>query len=841
MPRENFTRRNRGLKMDVKGKSAGRNRIGSFTYRISDALRKRGGMAAFVIDLICVGCGYMFAQTHAVFGAYPFGIAFLCAARRDVLLIFAALIAGAARLGDTGYVYMVVYAIILILRLIISKPGERRFLPPSARFFGELPQLSVALSCVCGFALAVYQILVGGVETYSILFAVTTIVASTLLTFAYLGVTNEHLAPREVFSSRGPLPLHYPIFFQISACVLLFSAVYAMSPYELFGVSANSFAATVIALAAARRFGALRGGIAGLVVGAAVSPVTAPAIAIIGLLSGLLRRSGLFFTIGTACVCAIGYITWADGVSGFVSLAPEVVFAAALSWPLLLAVKRLSGEDDDIASPGAGAKAKKKAAAKTASATVHTSVREAKQAHIEGLADSLGRLSKVFYTLSDSSPLPGALDYRETLDGVCRKYCISCKKFDECWKRGDAGCAAAVRSISEKYGTMGVASLKELPEKLRGSCPCLEMLIADIATSLAMLDTGRRARDKSKLISLDYELISSLISEAAVADKLEAREDVKAGMELRRALRPLGIVSGDIAVYGQRRRSVIAGGIDWEGSGVAADDIRAVAETFCGCTLSNPGFEIEDGMITMQMSTVRRFSVEYARATAAKDGEESGDNSYFFENCEDYFYSLICDGMGSGREAARTSGLCGMFLEKMLGAGNPKSSSLKLLNHAMRNRGIECSSTIDLFEIDLLYGRGCFVKSGAAPSYVRRGERLFRIQSKTVPVGLLRALDAEQVRFDLTEGDVIVMLSDGVVQAGDDASWLCNLLSHGWVDDLNIMAQKILTEAKGHSERSDDITVSLVKVVPYRAKCESESEDASLKKVDMDNREAAAS
>ena len=89
-----------------------------------------------------------------------------------------------------------------------------------------------------------------------------------------------------------------------------------------------------------------------------------------------------------------------------------------------------------------------------------------------------------------------------------------------------------------------------------------------------------------------------------------------------------------------------------------------------------------------------------------------------FVSRKDYFYALISDGMGTGEDAAFTSELCSVFLEKMLGAGNSIETSLKMLNGFIRSKSRassagECSATVDLLELDLLTGSASFVKSGA--------------------------------------------------------------------------------------------------------------------------------
>lgn len=140
-------------------------------------------------------------------------------------------------------------------------------------------------------------------------------------------------------------------------------------------------------------------------------------------------------------------------------------------------------------------------------------------------------------------------------------------------------------------------------------------------------------------------------------------------------------------------------------------------------------------------------------------------------------------------------------------------TSLKLLNSLLRARGDECSATIDLLELDLIGGKVRLVKSGAAPSFVVRDGRLFRLQSKTVPIGILRALDAELINFEVVEGDRIIMLSDGVAKSFEDCPWLYELLGGELTlgTDADGIARAILKNAVENGA-CDDITAGVILV-----------------------------
>ena len=219
----------------------------------------------------------------------------------------------------------------------------------------------------------------------------------------------------------------------------------------------------------------------------------------------------------------------------------------------------------------------------------------------------------------------------------------------------------------------------------------------------------------------------------------------------------------------------------------------------------------------MSLTQARIYSVSRAVSVRTKKNESvSGDTTSVFENKNDYFYSIISDGMGSGRDAALCSKLCCVFLEKMLGCGNSKSVSVEMLNNFLRNNNTdaEAFTTIDLFEADLLSGKASFVKAGAPASFVVREGSLFKIESKTLPVGVTSEINAQEIKLGLKPDDMVVMISDGVAQSFDDGMWLADLLTGEKCSKMSIkeIADAIVERAVDHNPRPDDMTAVVMKM-----------------------------
>ena len=140
-----------------------------------------------------------------------------------------------------------------------------------------------------------------------------------------------------------------------------------------------------------------------------------------------------------------------------------------------------------------------------------------------------------------------------------------------------------------------------------------------------------------------------------------------------------------------------------------------------------------------------------------------GDRGVCFMAPDNSYYVILCDGMGTGQEAARLSGYAVRLLEKLLKMGLAPEAAMDLLNGNMILRGAGTFSTVDLLRLDLYTGVAHVYKWGAAPSLWREGGCVKKIGSPTPPpgVGLSEGELPEKFRLPMGEGQLLVMISDG--------------------------------------------------------------------------------
>ncbi len=201
----------------------------------------------------------------------------------------------------------------------------------------------------------------------------------------------------------------------------------------------------------------------------------------------------------------------------------------------------------------------------------------------------------------------------------------------------------------------------------------------------------------------------------------------------------------------------------------------------------------------------QQFQPELAVCSASRDGQ-NGDRCFWFAGVECKYYILLCDGMGTGAEAARDGKIAGNMLKKLLCAGYPPEYALRSVNSFCALQGRAGAVTIDLLELRLDTGRAALYKWGAAPSWlVHRGEPI-KIGTAAPPPGLSVTEGRETVeRLSLRKGEFLVLLSDG---AGGEESLRASL--EGRLDPPGEMAARILEGSQGES--NDDATVAVVRL-----------------------------
>lgn len=216
------------------------------------------------------------------------------------------------------------------------------------------------------------------------------------------------------------------------------------------------------------------------------------------------------------------------------------------------------------------------------------------------------------------------------------------------------------------------------------------------------------------------------------------------------------------------------------------------------------------------------FHILTGFAKATKETEKiSGDNYSFCETEQGKMAAILSDGMGSGEKASEESGKVIEMMERLMEAGFRKEAAVQIINGALAAGEQEQNmSTLDICELNLYTGACEFLKIGAACTYIKREHLVDRLSARNLPLGVFQQIEPETISRQLQDGDYIIMLSDGVLDAleqGIGEEILPELIGKISHTNPGEIAKQILNycihQSKGKIR--DDMTVLVIGIWQY--------------------------
>lgn len=199
----------------------------------------------------------------------------------------------------------------------------------------------------------------------------------------------------------------------------------------------------------------------------------------------------------------------------------------------------------------------------------------------------------------------------------------------------------------------------------------------------------------------------------------------------------------------------------------------------------------------------------------------SGDSHAFFHLKGGRLALVLSDGMGVGPRAALESGITISLLGHLLDSGFGQDLAIKTVNSILilRSPG-ESFATVDLAVVNVYTGQADFIKIGAVPTFLMRGTEVGLIKASSLPVGIVEDIEVASMSRKLQPGDVLVMVTDGVLDAyqgpEEREDWLAGVLrevAHLAPQQMAEIIMKLAqTSAGGAARAPDDMTVMVARL-----------------------------
>ena len=689
-----------------------------------------------------------------------------------------------AFLGGEGFFYLFGYVLLFSVRAWITGGKMDDSL---------LTRVTLSALFSCGVGLFIAFVI--GLSAKSVIAGASMGILTPLMTYLLCGfyvfssVTAENSlaeSRRRVYLEATEFALFYLFLFSLREVRVLF-----LSLPVLLTVPAMFFVA--------RHRGALYGAAVGLIGGMACpAPFSAPALAVGGFFAGLFFEYSLPVGVMVSFAAASGYSLYAEGLSSFASLTENYIWAAVFGYPILYllpsaGIHRVKGAPREI---------------------LHRETIRRTKHKLRRMSEAFSSLSEVFYTVSDTMKKPQLSESSRLISDCCSEICSRCVRSGVCWGEKRDYSAAATVTVASRLLEEGRISEEDFPRAFAEKCISLPNLARRINDRFSQMCGDYYKNNKTSLLAGEYSAVARLIR--STAGELDRELEYNPALEgrARRVLKQLGLSHRRVAIFGDRELRIDVYGVMLEKVTMASERIRRTFEEEFACRFEDPEFLMFEESVVLRMKRKRILALECAKSGCTKKGEViCGDSCLFFETEREYFYTLICDGMGSGREAAFTSRLSSIFIEKLMHCASPKNVTLDMLNTFLMAKTDETFTTVDLLEIDLYTAHANFIKAGAAPSYVLRRGALHKIESRTPPAGVLSRMCAEQTAFDLREGDFLILMSDGAEEGETRDGWLFSLLSGEEFSNAADLCERVFRTAREKADFRDDLSIAVIRIM----------------------------
>ncbi len=333
---------------------------------------------------------------------------------------------------------------------------------------------------------------------------------------------------------------------------------------------------------------------------------------------------------------------------------------------------------------------------------------------------------------------------------------------------------------------------------------------------LSAIEAQRRVSDVRGVVAGQFSGVSDILSDLSDEFKNTMRCDLDSSEKIISALSALGAIPVEcICLVSDGGRMSVELELSSKGdSKLSKGTIMREVSKCCGRRFDLPTVTCEGDRIRAALCEMPVYDVEIGSDQhIANNGRLCGDCLDYFNDGFGKTYALVCDGMGTGGRAAVDGNMAVSVMGRLLRSGLSADSSLQIVNSALMVKSEDESlSTLDLTGVDLYTGKVTLKKAGAPATFVRKNGRVTVREMPSLPVGILNGVKFSSDTVNLSSGDMVVMVSDGVITG--DEKWLEKLIRSWNEGSTQELARAVVDEAikrRGDSP-DDDITALAIRI-----------------------------
>jgi stage II sporulation protein E len=441
----------------------------------------------------------------------------------------------------------------------------------------------------------------------------------------------------------------------------------------------------------------------------------------------------------------------------------------------------------------------------------------------QALSNSFKQMEKQF----DEEQEEKEFDY--FLSNVTERTCQMCFKKEQCWSRNFDETYNLMKTVMTEYDEGHIPLSPRIGRELDNHCvkakKVQDAIYQELTFYQANLKLKKQVQESRRLVAEQLSGVSVVMEDFAKEIQRERENHQIQEEQIHHALQELGIDIENVEIYNLEQGNVdidmvtpYCGG-HGQGEKLIAPMLSDIlAETIIVQKEDCASFP--NGQCHVTFRSAKKFVIDTGVAHAAKGGGLiSGDSYSMIELGAGKYAVAISDGMGNGERAHYESSETLSLLQKILETGIDEQVAIKSVNSILSLRtDDEIFSTLDLAMIDLQDASSRFLKIGSTPSFIKRGDKVVKIEASNLPMGIFDDVDVDVVSEQLKAEDLLIMMSDGAFEGPKHVEnydlWMKRKVKELKTDDpqevADIIMEEVIRSSGGIIE--DDMTVVVSKI-----------------------------
>lgn len=758
--------------------------------------------------ILCI-LGFLLSRATIVDNIAPLGVAFfLCVSTIDKYKtpVFISTLLGTA-VSFNCISNIIKYAVCIIIIRIISGYLKEKKSISRISLLSTLGILPILLGQVFIFGNYIYDLTIALVE------CVVIFVGAYIF---YYGISVIDKSASRHITSNEEL---------ISLIILISFSIIGLGNISIFGISITTVLSTMVILILSITSGASLAASSGVIIGLVyfinniISGIYMGIYAFSGLISGSFSKVNKYLSIAGYIVSWSLIYIYTSGTGSNIMEIRDILIASILVMLIpdkfLANIKIISNGNYKLT---------------TGYEDYLVRNREITNSRLRGMYNAYLDLANTFDRVREKERILDQKDIAYIIDMVHNDECRFCGMRRRCWDSKFNYTYKQFNNILEELENSGEVHLENIPIEFKKDCIKPESIIktANYYYKMFALDYSwqQKFSENRKLIANQIRYMSKSIE--CMANDLY--RDIKFDIEMEKTIlveldrNNINVNKLNYISYDDDGFEILIEKEACNDKNLCDEKIIKIVSNVLGQPLDAQGFgcNYSSGLCKIKLTRSKEFKIITEVSNMSKDGYIiSGDNYTYMEVSDGKYMLAISDGMGKGRKAYEESSITIDILENMMDSNINEELIIDTINNIlMLKSSDEMFSTLDLGIVDLKKGVLNTFKLGACSTYIKRQNGdIELISSSSLPVGILSDINIERDTRKLRNGDYIIMVSDGIIDAGKNKNlgdnWLIYFLKELEENNPRGISKAVLNKAFDIQNENiqDDMTVLVSKVL----------------------------